>query len=174
MKEFQHLDENQPPEAIGYIKSTRLDILEKAKLIQQGKYIPEEKQISSKVQKIIDVCIVNPDDLHGKVYVTKDLEKNSKYTAGAITVANWINAFPNLPFLFFCFQNMGFLIASGAAVGITGGILSIGNIFGGAVARNKPGNKSWSQWAFFGLVTLNIIQTAASGIGIELINNRSK
>lgn len=174
MKEFPNVDYNDAREAIDYIKSNRLDIVEKAKLIQQGKHTPEEKHITSTKQKIANLCFVNPDDLHGKVYVTEDLEKNSNLTARVITIANGINAFPNLPFLFFCFQNMGFLVASLTTVGITGGIFGIGNIFGGAVARNKPGNKIWSRWAFVGLVSLNIIQTAASGIGIELINNRSK
>lgn len=164
-------------QAIEWIITTRPDLLDKVKLILEGKYNPHtETQEDQKIlNHLKNLLIVNPDDLHGKVYVTKDLLTNSKITAGSITLANWINCVSNFPLFFFLVQNIHPVIGFTSALASTGILLGTGNVLGAGVARYKKGNRTWSLLgAFIGLVGLNILQTGATGIGVELFNNRSE
>lgn len=174
----QSPDLNEVRNAIAYITTIRPDLVKQAQLIAQGGKAPTEPEASKQVQTLRilqQLLIVNPEDLHGTVYVSKDTEKLSRNTAGAITIANWINGISNLPLLIFVFQGINPIISASIALIFTGGLLSISNVFGASVAKYKPGNRAWSLLGgFVSLVGINIIQTGATGVGIEILNNRSE
>lgn len=174
MKESQDLDKVR--QAIAWIISTRPDLVEKAiRITDTENYqetIVEPPLWKKALQKIKDLCIVNPNDLHGHVYVTKKIQKNSRITAKTITLSNILDAGFNFPLFYFCFQGLTPIIALAIALTSTGFVFASGNELSSAVARNKPDNRSWSIWACLGLIFLNILQTGATGVGIELINNR--
>ncbi|WPF88877.1 hypothetical protein WEU38_00990 [Cyanobacterium aponinum AL20118] len=166
---------------ITWIISTRPDLVAKAKLIAQGKYNPNQDDSLNKdeltfLRCLLNLIIVNPNDLHGKVYVTDNVESRSHLTASSITIANWINGIFSFPLFFFLLESTFFPIFAGmVAMLATGGVLGIGNIFGASVAKCRKGNRSWSLWGgLLALVGLNVIQTGATGIGVEMMNNRSE
>jgi len=177
MKESHDLDKAR--QAIAWIISTRPDLVQKAKEIAEGKLQQSSEKDNSPlwkkaIRKIKEICVVDPKDLHGHVYVTKGLQKNSKITANTITLSNVLDAGFNFPLFYFCFQGMNPVIAFIIALTSTGFVFASGNELGAAVARNKPSNRSWSIWACLGLISLNVLQTGATGVGIELINNRAE
>ena len=129
---------------IEWIISTRLDLVDKVQLIMEGKYNPHaETEEDQKILNYIkNLLIVNPDELHGKVYVTQALQTNSKITAGSITLANWINCVSNFPLFLFLVQNIHPVIGFTSALASTGILLGTGNILGAGVARYKKGNRT--------------------------------
>jgi hypothetical protein len=175
MTQPHNLDEVR--QAIEWIITTRPDLVTKAQLIIEGKYNPhqdteEDKKILNHLKNLL---IVNSNDLHGKVYVTEGVETHSKITAGSITFANWINSVSNFPLFLFMVQNIHPVIAFTSALASTGILLGTGNVLGASVARYKKGNRVWSLLGgFVGLIGLNILQTATTGVGVELFNNRSQ
>lgn len=175
MNQPHNIDEVR--QAIEWIISTRPDLLEKTRLIMEGKYKPHQDTEEDKtiLHHLKNLLIVNPDDLHGRVYVTEGVETHSKITAGSITFANWINCVSNFPLFLFMVQNIHPVIGFTSALASTGILLGTGNVLGASVARYKKGNRVWSLLGgFVGLIGLNILQTGATGIGVELFNNRSQ
>ncbi|MGI0480842.1 hypothetical protein ACN4EE_08625 [Geminocystis sp. CENA526] len=175
MTQPYNLDEVR--QAIEWIITTRPDLVTKAQLIIEGKYNPH--QDTEEDQKILhhlkNLLIVDYNDLHGRVYVTEAVETHSKITAGSITFANWINCVSNFPLFLFMVQNIHPVIGFTSALASTGILLGTGNVLGASVARYKKGNRIWSLLGgFVGLMGLNILQTATTGIGVELFNNRSQ
>lgn len=164
-------------QAIEWIISTRPDLVTKAQLIIEGKYSPHQdtEEDQKILNHLVNLLIVNFNDLHGKVYVTKDVETHSKITAASITLANWVNCISNFPLFLFVLQNLHPVISLTTAFATTGMILGTGNYLGASVARYKKGNRIWSLLGgFAGLMGLNILLTATTGIGVELFNNRSQ
>lgn len=177
MKESHDLDKAR--QAITWIISTKPDLFRKAKDIAEGK-VHQSSEIENPplwkkaTKKVKEICVVDPRDLHGHVYVTKGLQKNSKITANTITLSNILDAGFNFPLFYFCFQGINPVITFILALASTGFVFATGNELGAAVARNKRTNRSWSIWACLGLISLNVLQTGATGVGIELINNRAE
>lgn len=132
-------------QAIEWIISNRPDLVSKSISIIEGKYNPH--QDTEEDQKILNhlknLLIVNADDLHGRVYVTHNVETDSKITAGSITLANWINCISNFPFFLFMVQNINPVIGFTSALASTGILLGTGNYLGASVARYKKGNRVW-------------------------------
>jgi len=166
---------------ITWIISTRPDLVDKAKQIAQGTYDPKQDNSLNKDDKKFlrffrDLVLVNPDDLHGKVYVTDNVESRSHLTANSISIANGINGISNFPLFLFLVQSTFLpIFAVMGAIVATGSVLAIGNTLGASVAKCRKGNRSWSLWGgLLALVGLNILQTGATGIGVELMNNRSE
>lgn len=166
---------------ITWIISTRPDLVAKAQLIAQGKYNPQQDNSLSIneqtfLRSFLNLIIVNPDDLHGKVYVTDDLKSRSQITATSITLANGINGVFSFPLFLFLVQSALLPVFAGVmAILATGIILAISNTFGASVAKYRKGNRHWSLFGgLLALVGLNILQTGATGIGVELFNNKSE
>lgn len=113
---------NEVHQVIEWIISTRPDLLEKARLIIEGKYNPQEDTEENKtiLNHLKNLLIVNPDDLHGRVYVTEGVETHSKITAGSITFANWINCVSNFSLFLFMVQNIHPVIGFTSAPASTG------------------------------------------------------
>lgn len=117
------------------------------------------------------VC-VDPNELHGTGYVSKELEKSSLVTASVTTFANWWNAFTTLPFLIFMFDSMGILTWP-IAVLANIGLIKLGNALATGAASNQPISIRFARIGSSGFIAINLILTITSGVGSELLLNQS-
>lgn len=124
-----------------------------------------------KPDNIIHIFLADPKGLHGTAYVTPAVKKDSVVLANTISASNLTDFLTNWPLLFYAFNGLGLgfgLLLSGA---LNVGILKFGNEVATATARNRPQNRAFSKYALICLLALNIVQSLASGPGVELLNN---
>lgn len=135
---------------------------------------PPEKP--NTVQKMVQVSqgvlLANPKELHGKNYVTKELEEHSKLTAAVISISSLINAGTNQPLLFFGFQDLGVILALAFSLSLNVLIVKFTNDNGTAVAGRKPGNYPWAKAGLAAMIAMSILQSLAAAVGSEALNNR--
>lgn len=135
----------------------------------------------SNAQKHIDLAVklllywfnANPDDFHGTAYVTQELRDHAKLTAKVVSASGLIDFLSNWPILFFLFSTLGTPWALVISFGLNVWLLQICNYTATAASGRKLENRSWAGWATASLISLNILQTMASGVGIELLNNQT-
>jgi hypothetical protein len=147
------------------------------KLANQKVKQPEgiEKKKSTPFKWLRNLFFSNPEEYSGKAIVTRDLNEHSKITARTVTVANLINFTSTLPLLYYAFNFMqipALALVTSFSIGMC--LLLFGNLAAAAVASRKPMNFAWAAMALLGLVSINLIQTLVSGIGVELFNNKSE
>lgn len=119
-----------------------------------------------------ELLAVDSAKLHGKAYVTEELESHSRAVAGMVTIANLINAGTAFPLLLLTMADMGMfglLLAAGTNLGL----INFGNQAGEVAAANKPGNQFWSETGLIGLICLNLLQSVVSGVGTQLLLDRA-
>ena len=119
-----------------------------------------------------NLMCVDPKELHGTGYVSKELEKSSLVTASVTTFANWWNAFTTLPFLIFMFDSMGILTWP-IAVLVNIGLIKLGNALATGAASNQPISLRFARIGSSGFIAINLILTITSGVGSELLLNQS-
>ncbi|MEY2984542.1 MAG: hypothetical protein RLZZ568_1159 [Cyanobacteriota bacterium] len=169
------LDRQNVRDLIQWLKTNRPDLWKRAQELEP----PEEPiTIANRWQKtqhwLKQQVIINPESLHGSYHVTHDLEKSAKTTATIMTTSNLIDALGNAPLFFFAFKSLPSGIPLLMAITLSGLTLSASNAMSNAVAHGRPGRWAWMGSALVGLVLMNLLQTLATGIGVEVINNKSE
>jgi len=138
-------------------------------LTQEGKKLtPQDPSLA---EKISSVLIANPKDYYGNAYVTDELKKHANITANTNSFANIIDFVSNAPFYFFCFKFLGNFPAVILGLLIDAGVLSFSNITASTVANRTKKNRGWANIGIFGMVSISILKSLVSGIGVELLTN---
>ncbi|MGL4499276.1 MAG: hypothetical protein ACRCU2_09485, partial [Planktothrix sp.] len=114
------------------------------------------------------------DQLHGQVFVSEELSKDSKITATVLSGATWINAITNWPILYYAFNNWGPVIALSSTLVLDFLILNWTNNTGTAAAGAKRGRFWWSVAGIVAFFMISMLQSIVAGIGAELINNQDE
>lgn len=165
------LDRQQVRDLIQWLKTNRPDLWEMAQTSQ----IVETPENTTRWQTIKNWSKehfwVNSDSLHGSYHITHDLEKSARNTASVMNTSNWIDAVGNGPLFFFAFKSLTAWPALGMAIALSGLTLLAANALSSAVAQGRPGRRWWAGSALVGLIAINGLQTVATGIGVEVLNN---
>ena len=139
------------------------------KLTQEGKKLtPQDESLLDKATSLI---IANPKDFHGNVYVTDELKKHASLTAKTNTIANCIDFISNAPFYFFCFTFLGNAPAFILGLLVNAGVLSFSNMTASITANRTKKNRAWANVGIFGMVSISLVKSLLSGVGVELLNN---
>lgn len=153
--------QQQYPELVSKAKQINQDGKETNPIAAYGHW----KKLGSWLKELLTV---DPSKLHGKAYVTEELESHSRSVAGMVTIANLINAGTAFPLLLLTMADMG-LLGLFLAAGTNLGLIKFGNQAGEVAAANKPGNQFWSETGLIGLICLNLLQSVVSGVGTQLL-----
>lgn len=147
-----------------------IELADKAKFeLEKPKPTPKWKKALNWVR---DVIVAKPEDFHGTSLVTPELKKHSQLTANTVTVASLLNFISNQSLFLFAFNGFGVILGPVASIGFNIGIIKATNNFATAVSSSKKGIRGWSGSALFGLILLNVAQSAFAGVGIELMLNQ--
>lgn len=141
------------------------------KLTEEGKKLTPQDE--SLVEKISSCLIANPKDYYGNVYVTDKVKNDAKFTAYLNTFANGLDFVTNAPFYFFCFNFLSYFPAVILGLLTNAGVLSFSNITAATVANRSKKNRAWANVGIFGMVSISIVKSLVSGIGVELLMNRT-
>lgn len=139
-------------------------------MLELNAKLPSEKKNWPKEFK--DLILTNPSELHGRNYVTEEVEQASKITATAINVSSGIDGASIFPLLLYSFKDMGpvgLLFAFTLAIAQT----KFTNSMGKAVATRKPGNRVWSTLATVSMLGMNTIMSGTSLVAPELSLNQT-
>lgn len=148
---------------------------EYAELVELAKNPPRTcKEINKwkqRFEQLIGLIIANPKEFHGKAIVSQDLVKQAEQTAGMVTVSSAFNFVTNFPLFGYAFGS-GFW---GLLLTILSNqlILKYTNDSTTAVSGLKKYNKVWQKWAIAASLSINGLQSIASGVGTELLLNQS-
>lgn len=116
-----------------------------------------------------------PTEYYGKSYVTDKVRDDAVVVSRLINVSNLIDFFGNSPLWFFAFKSLGSVPAFFITIVMNIIILKFSNDLSTNINRsNKNYHLVKKVGLFSGLVILNVIQSVASGIGVELFNNQAK
>lgn len=130
------------------------------------------KAIAVAVLYVWSLLSANPQEFHGKNFVTDELEDHSRLTARVITTGSLINAITNWPILFFAFQDLGVIIAISFSLSLNLLIVKFTNDNGTATAGRKRGNQGWTIAGAAAMISMSILQSIAAPVGSEALNNR--
>lgn len=114
----------------------------------------------------------DPAQFYGLAFPSEKLKKDSRSTYWVATIANAINVLTSTPAIFFGFSNLG-VLGPVLTAAISVGILKVSNESTSAAAASAKGNRLWSSQGLIVFIGLNVLLSAISGIGSELIVNRS-
>ncbi len=169
------LDRQTVLDLIQWLKTNRPDLLEKAR---NPKAFTEDVAHTKKINiplEILNQIRVDPDSLHGQYRVTSELKKSAKATATVITASNWIDTAGNFPIFLFAFKSLTLIPSIGISLLLSIPVLLSANAISTAVTHGHRGRWKLALTALIlGLIPLNILQTIATGIGMEVLNNQSE
>jgi hypothetical protein len=120
-----------------------------------------------------DLIFTEPTELHGRNYVTEEVEEASKITATAINISSGIDGVSIFPLLLYSFKDMG-LIGFIPALLLAVAQTKFTNSMGKALASRKPGNLVWSTFATVTMLGMNIIMSLTSLVAPELSLNQTQ
>ena len=177
MRDFRgDRNENADWENFRKLQQQNSELIELAKqMSQDGKEIRplESHNHWGKVGSWLkELFTVDATTLHGKAYVTEEIESHSRAVADMGTVANAINIATALPLLLIAMADIpffGLFLALGTGIGL----LKFSNKAVEIAAAKKPGNQFWSEIGLAGVIFLNLIQSVVSGVGTQLILDKS-
>jgi hypothetical protein len=167
-------DRQQLRDFLQWLRTTRPDLVEQ---VRNGSLLsqPLSEETNSLWQSFLSYLTVQPDSLHGHYYVTPDLKKSAQATATMMTASNVIDAIGNFSCFFFAFKSLTLAPALFLALAMTGGVLVSANAVSVATSYGHKGRRWLAAAALFlGLIPLNILQTMATGVGVEIFNNQSE
>ncbi|MEA5523304.1 hypothetical protein [Limnoraphis robusta] len=118
-----------------------------------------------------NLIFANPEELHGKYYITPQSEEHSRLTARVISVGSIFNAITNQPLLFFAFKDFGMTLGLSASLILNLLIIKFTNDNGTAVAGRKYSHRAWSKVGAWGMIAMSIVQSVAAPVGMEAMNN---
>ena len=163
------LDRQNVRDLIQWLKTNRPDLVEQVLNTKP----PAEPTLFTRINQASSLALVSPKSLHGGYHVTPELEKSATATAVVMSASNWIDTFGNFPVFFFAFKSLTFFPAAFMAIALSMPALVAGNALSAVVAQGHKGRWKLAISALvLGLIPLNILQTVATGIGIEVINNQ--
>ncbi len=122
-------------------------------------------------KRLLSLCIADSDEFHGTAYVTPQLKQQAQVTARVVSASSLLDFATNWPLLFFAFKDLGAL-AFPISLLTNAILLKFTNDTAAATSSRHSKNGKWSKAAAFGLVGMNALQSAVSGVGIELLNNQ--
>ncbi|MFM1843452.1 MAG: hypothetical protein RLZZ490_2195 [Cyanobacteriota bacterium] len=173
-----NLDNSISPQTrdfIQWIKTNRPDLVAKARNPELLTTPTSDTHTHQTSSPLTSLAFVDPKSLHGPYHVTPELKKTAHATAVMMTTSNWIDIVGNAPLFFFTFQSLTALVAFLMTIALSVPILVAGNAISAVVAQGHKGRWKLMLTALaFGLVPLNVLQTVATGIGIEVLNNQSE
>lgn len=120
-----------------------------------------------------DLFFANPKNFHGNAHVNKELYEHSKLTATMANISSWTDFITNWPFLFFFMKDLGPIVGLFSSFLINIALLKFSNDCASGTSGRTMWNQNWSRMATIGLISINILQSLASSIGVELINNKT-
>jgi hypothetical protein len=158
--------ENHPEDFLSWIEFNYPELTQK---VRENKIEPAK---ANSLEGLKDLFIVRADDLYGRALVTKDLERDSKKTAMAITIADGWHGIMTFPL--FLFVTRDFLIIGPIfAVAIAVVLNRLSNYCGAIAAANQPEKRSWSKVGLLGMILMNTILGLLAGPGTELMMNKA-
>ncbi len=119
-----------------------------------------------------NLIFANPEEFHGKYYITRQLEEHSRLTARVISVGSIFNAITNQPLLFFAFKDFGLILGLSASLILNLLIIKFTNDNGTVVAGGKSSHRPWSKVGTWGMIAMSTVQSIAAPVGMEAMNNR--
>jgi hypothetical protein len=167
------LDRQNVRDLIQWLKTNRPDLVEQVLNPQP----PAKPTLTTRMDQAkslaSSLAFVAPKSLHGGYHVTPELEKSATATAVVMSASNWIDTLGNFPVFFFAFKSLTFFPAALMAIALSMPALVAGNALSAVVAQGHKGRWKLAIAALMlGLIPLNVLQTVATGIGIEVINNQ--
>ena len=137
-------------------------------------YSGSEDNLGSQAKTAIttarDLVAGSPDQYYGTSFVSSKLIKNSRSTYWIAVIANFINVLTSVPALYFGFSGIAFGPVLTLAVAI--GLLKASNESASAASASAKGNRIWSSQGLIMFVGINVLLSAISGIGSEIMVNR--
>jgi hypothetical protein len=118
---------------------------------------------------IKDGILGNPEDYHGKNFVTEDVKKSSQITNGVITISNGIDGISIYPLLLISLEGSVPLALLSATI-----LTVFTNYLGNAAATGRPGNQGWSKASLIGLIAMNAVMSATSLVAPTLLLGQSE
>ncbi len=136
--------------------------------------VPQASWLAKMKSSVVSIFIAQPQDLYGTAFVTQNVRTDARVTASVVTASNLIDAVGNWPIFLFSMGGstpLGWVLSGLTTVLM----LKINNDVSTTVARGKEGSKAWARWAaILGLLPLSVLKSFTTGIGVELLNNRSE
>ncbi len=136
---------------------------------KQGQTLTPKTQ--SLLEKTASLFIASPNDFYGNIYVTNELKKHANITAHTNTVANLVDFISNAPFYYFSFQFLGNIPAVILGLFLDTGVLYFSNITAANTANRNKKNRAWANIGMLGMISISMVKSLVSGIGVELLNN---
>ncbi|NEQ51748.1 MAG: hypothetical protein F6K11_16675 [Leptolyngbya sp. SIO3F4] len=143
---------------------------------QVQSHLEVERGLRNKKWRFFSIFVAllagNPQQYHGQSFVPSKLSRGSHSTYWVAVVANFINVLTTAPALYFGFLNLGPFGLVLTSVMSTG-ILKLSNESASAASASTKGNRFWSSQGLMLFVSINILLSIISGIGSEIMVNRS-
>lgn len=153
---------------LNHIEHTCPDLVEQVKT---GKRPPAPSKRQQQWQAIKTLFLANPDEFHGTAYVTPELKEHSKRVAAIVSASGLYDFFTNASLFYLSFKSLGFVPGLVLSLVVNQVLLKFGNDSAAVASGHKPSTKLWARAGVFGLVSVNVIQSAFSVVGMELLLN---
>ena len=161
---------------ISWLKNEREDLVKTAEAKYQSKIakvidqlvVPETKRLFF---RMLFIVFADPNVFDGRSILSGDSKQHAQLTSGVVSGATLINAMTNAPILLYAFAYAG-IAALPLSTSLNFVILWWTNQTGTTAASRKRGNRLWSITGAVAFLAMSTVQSLASGIGAELINNQ--
>lgn len=145
-------------------------------------YIVDEKNATTKISNqekittaIKNTLLSNPTEYYGRAYVTDTMKNDAVVVSRLVNASNLLDFVGNSPLWFFAFKSMGSIPAFLISLIMSVIVLKFSNDLSTNINRSNEKCRKLSKLGLFsGLIVVNIVQSLASGIGVELFNNQGK
>lgn len=150
------------------IEHTRPDLVERAKT---GQRPPQPTKRQQQWKAIQGLFLANHDEFHGTAYVTPELKDHSKRVAAIVSASGLYDFFTNASLFYLSFKSLGFVPGLVLSLVVNQLLLKFGNDSAAVASGHKPNVKLWARAGVLGLVSVNVIQSLFSVVGMELLLN---
>lgn len=133
----------------------------------------QEPRFALQVGKAItDNVSIDPNTLHGEMFVTPKAEKDSRLLAVTGSFTNLLGTIGVAPVIFYALSSVGILAIPLSAVSLFL-LNSLQNAYTIAVAR-KAGNRTQRDWSgYLGIIGMQVLLSAVSMVGMIVLNSQS-
>jgi len=155
-----------------YVELHHPELVEQAKAEHKVSEPAESPKKWQRGLKILQgLFLANPDEFHGTAYVTPELKQHSQRVAGIVSVSGLYDFFTNASLFYLSFKSLGIIPGLPLSLLVNQLLLKFGNDSAAVTSGHKPGTKRWARAGVMGLVSVNIIQSLFSVVGMELFLN---
>lgn len=123
--------------------------------------------------KVISPLVCSTKGFLSGIIPTRQIKEQAKHTAYLNTLSNIVDGVFNTPTWYTFLKSLGIAQLPASLVVSFVGLLFANAFFEGA-SKYRKGSKIWSSGGFLGLIMMNLIQTAISGVGTVLWVNRGQ